>query len=187
MPKQPYRDLIVEDVIPLFTALGSNAAQLRDISETNTLTDSLEMRKGSVVITATGDALDSAEGREWLRKNKPHLLPPESQPDEVADAFTVFNMTKRQALVQKLGLAEANRLAASYGLNDIFDRKAAKAPGDAGDKSKSAGNPWKDPDPIRREKRIVSFIAGNSAASSASMARLAGTDLAGRPLKGRAA
>jgi hypothetical protein len=187
MPTKPYRDLIVEDADRVLASLGSNSAQRRDVAETDTLTSCLEMRKGTVVITDTGDPLDSAEGREWLRKFKGHLLPPESQPDEVADAFTSINMTKRQAIVAKVGLAEANRLAATFGLRDIFDRKAGTAPGDAGDKSKSAGNPWLDSDPIRRTQRITSFIRAHGAAKSASMARLANRTIDGRELRTRVA
>jgi hypothetical protein len=181
--KKPYRDLIVEASDTLLVSLGSNSAQRRDVAETDTLTSALEMRQGTVVITETGDPIDSEAGRKWLQTNKPHLLPPESQPDEVADAFAVFNMTKRQGIVAKVGLAEANRLAATYGLRDIFERKAGTAPGDAGNTGKSAGNPWLDSDPIRRTQRIASFIGAHGAAKSASMARLANKTIDGKELR----
>jgi hypothetical protein len=115
-----YRDLIEEEVDRVLAPLGSNEIQRRDAMEFLPGRD-LEMRHGTVTIKNSGGvALDSDEGRAWLQAKVPHLLPPEADADEVAAAFTgSFNATKRQALAQKVGLTEADRLAKSYGLTHL--------------------------------------------------------------------
>jgi len=179
-----YKHQIAEVIENVLAPLGSNEMQIRDACETMPARD-LEVKDGALVLKGSDTLLDSDEGREWLRKNKGHLLPPESKPDEVAEVFATFNATKRQQLATKVGFEEANRLAQLHGFRSLFARERDPnfTPKDDG---KPSTNPFLIKDEKLRTQKVTAAIKALGSAKVAALAKAAGTDLAGRPLARRA-
>lgn len=83
---------------------------------------------GVVVLTATGEALDTENSRKWIAEHKPHLLPPKFERSLADRAFVDGNMTARTALVKEIGSAEANKIAQRYGLHSVSDTRRGTPP-----------------------------------------------------------
>jgi hypothetical protein len=172
----PYRDLIEAQIDDVLKAGGANDVQRQDALAM--LPRYLEMRDGKVIVADTHEPF----GLDWVQANKAFLLPPVHEESEADSAFLSTNMTKRTALVQKVGIDEANRIAGQYGLKNIFEKRAGEASGERGDKTKSAGNPWLD-ESEKGEARRIAFIRSCGAKAAASMARSAGRTITGQLLR----
>jgi hypothetical protein len=110
-----------------FKAQGSTEAQRSDAIAI--LKSQCGIVGGVVILTATGDVLDSDASRKWIEANKPHLLPPKFEVSLADQAFIgAGNKTAAQNLVKQVGLAEATKIAESYGKRTPWDTRPGKAP-----------------------------------------------------------
>jgi hypothetical protein len=109
-----------------FKAQGSTEAQRQDAIAI--MASKCGMVSGVVILTATGEALDSDNSRKWIEANKPHLLPPRFERSLADRAFADGNVTARGELLKQVGATEALRIAQSYGLKSVHDTARGKAP-----------------------------------------------------------
>jgi hypothetical protein len=109
-----------------FQAQGSSEAQRADAIAV--LHSQCAASGDDVVLTATGEILDSDASRAWLQAHKPHLLPPVYERSLADRAFVDGSITARGALVKQIGMDEANKLAERYGLRSVSDTRRGTAP-----------------------------------------------------------
>jgi hypothetical protein len=124
-----------------FKAQGSTEAQRADAIAV--LKNQCSMVSGVVILTATGDALDTDNSKKWIFEHKPHLLPPKFERSLADRAFIDGNMTARGELVKQLGKKEADKIAEQYGLRSSLDSARGEPPlkerGGPADSGKSNG------------------------------------------------
>jgi hypothetical protein len=96
----------------------------------------------------------------------------------------------RQKLLKAIGPEATDAAAKRFGLSGYADfRSAGKVPDDFRPKDKSVGNPWspKYSGKVPADQERVRLIKTLGTKVATQMARAAGTDIAGRPLRGVAA
>lgn len=140
----------------------------------------------------TAVPIDSDDVRAYLEKNKPHLLPRKFESSLADQAFLGRgNRTKMQELVREVGIDQAHKIARTYGRKNAFDAATiGTAPtdddgGNAKSKKDKSTNPWLD-DSAAGEARRIAVIKSLGTKVAAGLAKSAGKDIAGRPLRGAA-
>ncbi|HUI12988.1 MAG TPA: hypothetical protein VL048_05905 [Xanthobacteraceae bacterium] len=122
---------------------GSSDAQIADAKLV--LGSLCRMEGTNCVLVETGAPLESDKSMEWLRANKPHLLPVNHADADKAFAGT-GNKTAAARLIRDLGKAEADRIAQTYGKAHALDNKPGIAPHQKQQKdckpNDHKGNPW---------------------------------------------
>jgi hypothetical protein len=185
MSRQPNQDLIEGDAIAVLAKLGANDIQQQDGGAL--LPRYLEQRNGLTVVKATGVALDTDQGHEWLRTEKPHLLPRAFE-ESLADAafLGTYNATKMQELSRTVTPDELNAIARSYGRKSAFDSKPPEDRTDIRKGRSASGDPkrnaWLDQSP-QGEARRIAALSSLPTKVCQEFAAAAGVDLAGRPLR----
>ncbi len=96
-----------------------------------------------VVLVTTGEALNSDASKEWIKTNKPHLLPTKYETPLADRAFAENNLTARGQLVKEVGKDEADKIAQSYGLKSSTDARRGTAPARADDGKNKTDNATK--------------------------------------------
>ena len=104
---------------------GSSDAQIADAKLV--LGSLCRMEGTNCVLVETGAPLESEKSMDWLRANKPHLLPVNN-----ADADKAFagkgNVTAAAKLIRDIGREAADKLAQQYGKAHALDSKPGVAP-----------------------------------------------------------
>jgi hypothetical protein len=76
-----------------FKAQGSTEAQRADAIAV--LKNECGMVSGVVILTPTGETLDSDKSKAWIAEHKPHLLPPKFERSLADRAFADGNLSAR--------------------------------------------------------------------------------------------
>jgi hypothetical protein len=136
-----------------------------------------------------------------LKEEHPELWKAQPTTDDLAAAelelaaFTANNAvaaTARAKLVRLVGEDKANVAARAHGLTGIGDfKRVGKAPANADDKgddqskdkNTASKNPWKLPPGAEADAARAAFIRSVGTKAAAGLAKAAGVDLAGRPLR----
>jgi hypothetical protein len=125
---------------------------------------------------------------DQLVKDKPHYLFEEHEVDDADVCFLGVDgkRTLRAAgdFIKKYGEAHYRAVRDQYGCVDDSALLAGKKPGPVGEKPKvDRSNPFSPGgDPARRQERILALIKSSPMSLVASLAKSAGTDIAGRPI-----
>lgn len=179
-----FKDLIEADIERVLAA--SDDARRADAKLI--LAPLCEHRNGMTVLKPAGNvALDQPAAMEWLKANKPHLLPPTFENNLADKAFVgTGNKTAVAELSRQMTMADLTKLAQSYGKRTPWDTKPGVRPNghDAGDdkgKPNKSTNPWADDSPGAQTRR-VSIIKSLGTKVAADMAKAAGRTIGGQPL-----
>lgn len=157
-----------------FAKFGSSDAQKEDAALV--LKRECEIVGDVLVLKATRAALESPESKAWLEKQKPHLLPAKYERSLADRAFAENNLTARGQLVREIGMAEADKLAQTYGLKSASDPRRGKRPEGADDHGKPNGkdrrsNPWsREAWNVSEQGRLVRALGVDKAAAIAASA-----------------
>lgn len=204
-------------VADLFEGFGSDERQR--LLASKSFSDNFIWNGARLSFKLNGEEITATDPRvrEHFQKQWEFLLPPYKTADSgngtdngdaitvdptlVENALTSTNMTLRGKLVVSLNnnTDEANRLARSYGLRDIHDRRVGTKPADGSNgkanddnKSSAAGgtkhkssNPWSKE--AWSEERQASVIRTLGTKKAAEIAAAAGRTISGRELPGAAA
>jgi hypothetical protein len=111
---------------------GSSDAQIADAKLV--LGSLCRMDGTNCLLVTTGAPLESEKSMEWLRANKPHLLPTDR-----ADADACFlgagNITLTAKLIREIGREAADALAKQYGKAHALDTRPGVSPQSAQQKN----------------------------------------------------
>jgi hypothetical protein len=152
-----------------------------------------EMQGDMVIFKPTKCAIDQPPVREHLEKFKPHLLPAKFEESLADRAFLgpKLNATAVSELYKQVGSVEQlDAIARSYGRRNAFDSKSIGRTPEDNNGSNGSGerkvdpkrNAWADNSPNGEARRIAA-IRSLGTKVCAGLARAAGKDLAGRPLR----
>lgn len=108
----------------VFTTFESSDAQRADAIAI--LSKDCAMVGEICVFQPTQTDIADPKAKEWIAKNKPHLLPRQYERSLADRAFADGNLSARALLLAQVGEQEANAVAATYGLRSFTDTRRGK-------------------------------------------------------------